>query len=182
MKKTKKIYLDYYYPRKMAILFSIDWKREFIYYIPDSDKPIVKKLDFNGKNEESLEIDMDYKKFKVDREELKALCDFSVSYPEPIFKIVKPVCFYPSHAPPLQGLKVIKDWLLIITGKRNWTKGENEALVYKLPQMEYEGSLYMPFPNYSNAKWIDNYYITTDIIKNDDDYNILLRIYKIVSQ
>ena len=77
------------------------------------------------------------------------------------------------------GIKVIKDWLLIITGNRNWEKEENEVLAYRLPSMRYEGSFFIPFPNLLRTKWYDNYYIIHKLIEKDDDYYLPYEIYTV---
>ena len=77
------------------------------------------------------------------------------------------------------GIKVTGDWLLIITGNRNWKKGENEVLVFRLLSLKYEGSSFIPFPNLLRTKWYDNYYIIRKHIKKDDDYYSSYEIYMV---
>jgi hypothetical protein len=56
---------------------------------------------------------------------------------------------------------VVGDRLLVITGNRNWKKGENGTLVYQLPFLEYEGSFFIPFSNGQNTKWYDHFLSTS---------------------
>jgi len=68
------------------------------------------------------------------------------------------------------GIKVINDWLVLITGKRDWDKQENEALVYTLPSLEFEGSFSIPYPNMLRTKWYDDYYIIEKLKKKNEDF------------
>jgi hypothetical protein len=70
------------------------------------------------------------------------------------------------------GIKVIGDRLIIITGKRDWEKQENEALVYRLPSLEYEGSFAIPYPNLLTTRWYGDFYVTEKLIKRNDDFFI----------
>jgi hypothetical protein len=74
---------------------------------------------------------------------------------------------------------VVGDRLLLVTGNRNWKKGQNETLVYRLPSLEYEGSFFIPFSNVQNIKWSDPYYVSDDRVQKDDDYLWRYAIYKI---
>ncbi len=121
-----------------------------------------------GKLEKKFEIDIDFRKFKVSREKIEEWCDSGKSSPEPIFKILRQVAYIPPHAPPLEDIKVIDNRLLVITGNRDWEKGENETLVYRLPDMKFEGSFYLPFPNILKPAWVSDYYMTRDGIEKDE--------------
>ena len=68
---------------------------------------------------------------------------------------------------------------MIITGKRNWKKGENEALVYSLPSLSYEGSIFIPFPNQLRTMWHDDYYIIRNLIEKEDGYYLNHEIYRV---
>lgn len=172
--------MDYYSLLKEAKFFSVDWKRGYIYYIPEVYYPIIEAVDFGGKAKKRYEINLDYKNFKIDRKKIELYCEFIDSTPKDALLLnLKYICDIPPHAPPLLGIKVIDDRLLIITGNRDWDKGKNETLIYKLPNMEYEGSTYIPFPNFLIPAWIDNYLITRNIVKKNDDFSHNLIIYRI---
>lgn len=173
--KKGESYIDYYKLLRSAIIFSVDFKREFIYYIPEIERPIIEGVDFYDKSKKRFEISLDFKKFKIKRERLEFFCNFAINFSP--FKKVS--CYIPPHAPPLQDLKVINDQLFVITGNREWENEENQVLVYKLPNMKYEGSFYIPFPNHFKSAWYDNYYIIRSAIEKENDYYQVLRIYKI---
>lgn len=86
----------------------------------------------------------------------------------------------PRHAPALQGIKVIGDWLLIITGNRDWHHHENEALVFLLPSMEYQGSFRIPFPSAPDLtlKWGAGYLSNRILVKHEDDYESRHQIFR----
>jgi len=89
----------------------------------------------------------------------------------------KHILYIPLHAPAMMGIKVKGDWLLIITGNRNWKKGENDVLVYRLPSLSYEGSFFIPFPNLLSTKWYDNYYMLRKLIEKEDGYYLSHEVY-----
>jgi len=80
------------------------------------------------------------------------------------------------------GTMVVGDRLLVITGNRNWKKGENGMLVYQLPFLEYEGRFFIPFSNGQNTKWYDHFYINVNRIKKDEDYSWRYEIYRLVER
>ncbi len=47
--KKKRISSCYYYIRRTAIIFSVDWKNKFICYIPAIEEPIIEAVSFDGK-------------------------------------------------------------------------------------------------------------------------------------
>jgi hypothetical protein len=178
--KERENYIDYYGVLRLDRIFSADWKRQMIYYIPDIEKPEIERVDFAGKKEERLLIDIDYEKFPVDREELEAYQDYVSADTEAIIKnYYRQILYIPPHAPALMGLKVIDDWLLIITGHRNWETGENEVQVYSLPSLKYEGSFYLPFPSHLRTKWFGNYYCFKDMVGQDPDFPASFQVYKV---
>lgn len=179
VRRKKIAYCDYYYILRTAIIFSVDWKNEFIYSIPAIEEPIIEAVSFDGKIRKRFEIDIDFEKFKVSKEKIEEWCDRVKSSPEPILKILKQVVYIPPHAPPLEDIKILDDSLFVVTGNRDWKKGENETLVYKLPEMEYEGSFYLPFPNTLKPAWFGNYYMTRNGIEKDGELCNLVQIYKV---
>jgi hypothetical protein len=176
IKRKKIISCDYYNALRTSIIFSVDWKREVVYYIPAIEEPFIEAISFDGKLRRKWKVDINFKKFKVKKEKIEEWCERAKSSPEPIFKILRQVTEIPHHAPPLQDIKVIEDRLLIITGNRNWDKEENETLVYHLPDMKYEGSFYLPFLHL-RLHWFGNYYMTNGMIKKDDDWFGIRKLY-----
>ena len=180
--KKRESYIDYYEAFRLDRILSADWKRGVVYYIPDIEKPEIECVDLESKRKEKYLIDINFKKFKIDREEFESFYEHVLSETNPILKnYYKYILYIPPHAPALMGIKVIKDWLLIITGNRNWKKGENEVQVYRLPTMRYEGSFFIPFPNlfHFSTKWYDDYYIIRKHIEKNGDYYSLYEIYKL---
>ncbi len=176
--KKKIISCDYYYPLRSAIIFSVDGKRKVIYYIPAIEEPFIEAVSFDGKLRRRFEIDFDFKKFKVSREKIEEWCEQTKSYPEPIFKVFKQITMIPPHAPPLHDIKVIDDRLIVITGKRDWEKGENETLVYHLPEMKYEGSFYLPVLHFK-LYWFGNYYMASGFIEKDGELLSIRKVYRL---
>ena len=179
-RKKREIYVDYYGSFRLDRILSVDWERGVVYYIPDIEKPEIERVDLETKRKEKYLIDINFKKFKVEREEFESFYEHFLSEEDPILKnYYKFILYIPPHAPALMGIKVIKDWLLIITGNRNWKKGENEVQVYRLPSLKYEGSFFIPFPSLSHfgTKWYDEYYIIRRYIEKDEDYYSSYEIY-----
>ena len=181
-RKKREFYVDYYGAFRLDRILSVDWKRGVVYYIPDIEKPEVESVDLKGKRKEKYLIDINFKKFKVEREEFEFFYEHVLSATDPILKnFYKFILYIPPHAPALMGVKVTGDWLLIITGNRNWKKEENEVQVFSLPSLRYEGSFFIPFPSlyHFSTKWYDNYYIIRKHIKRDDDLYSSYEIYMI---
>ncbi len=182
LKKRIIFKIDYYAFLKKSPLFTVDWKRNFIYYIPDIERPFLEALDFRGKNRKRFElVGIDSKKFKIEKRTLDLYYDYLESIPDPFKELVQEIRVYPPQPPPLQGIKVIGDWLLIITGKRDWQKGENEAIVYRLPSFKYEGSFFIPFPNnfLKPIFWINDHYLKTDLVEVDEGYYFNTTVYRV---
>lgn len=179
--RKREFLVDYFHMLRSAILFSVYWKEGLIFLIPEIEYPCIELLDISGKKIGRYSIDMNYKSIKVNEKELKFFYDWVMSDVPPFFKNFKHVLYIPPYAPPLQGIKVIDDFLLIITGKRDSEKRMNEVLVYRLPSFHYEGSFEIPFPNgpFLIPLWFQNYYITKELLKKEEDYYILFNIYKI---
>lgn len=178
--KERKSYTDYYETARLDRIFSADWKREVIYYLPDIEKPEIKSVNFNGTEKENFIIDVNYKKFDVDREKLKLFHEYVLGETDSrIRENFNQILYIPPHAPALMGLKVIHNYLIIITGNRNWDKGENQSHVYRLPSLEYEGNFFIPFSNRLRIQWIDGYYITKNLINKKDEPRFSVVIYRI---
>jgi hypothetical protein len=123
---------------------------------------------------------LDFESFAVERAEFDSFYAYAASEtPEMIKRNYASTLYLPSHAPALMKTIVVGDRLLVITGNRNWKTGENETLVYRLPDLEYEGSFFLPFSNGQNIKWSDPYYISVDRLERDEDYLWRYAIYKI---
>lgn len=181
-RKKREFYVDYYGSFRLDRILSVDWERRVVYYIPDIEKPEIESVNLETKRKEKYLIGINFKKFKVEREEFESFYEHFLSKEDPILKnYYKFILYIPPHAPALMGIKVIKDWLLIITGNRNWEKGENEVQVYRLPSLRYEGSFFIPFPSlrHFGTKWYDDYYIIRRYIEKNEDYYSSYEIYKL---
>jgi len=175
-----KSYTDYYGAARLDRIFTVDWERDVIYYLPNIEEPEIKSLGFDGKEKKEFILDIHFRRFEIDRDELEFYHEYILG--ETDSKIrgnFDHILHIPPHAPPLMNLKVIHNWLIIITGNRNWDTGENQAHVYKLPSLEYEGSFYIPFSNRLRIKWIDGYYITKNLIEKKDEPHFSFSVYKI---
>jgi hypothetical protein len=181
--EKKVSYEDYYGYLRLDRILSVDWKRGVVYYLPDFEKPEIESIDLEGKNKKKHLIDIDFEKFRVEKEEFEFMQKGQASWGTPLppgFKDpFKHILYIPPHAPALMGIKVRGDWLLIITGNRNWKKGENEVLGYSLPSLRYEGSFFVPFPNDLSTKWYDDYYMLRKIIEKEDGFYLSHEVYKI---
>jgi len=179
-RKKREFYVDYYGAFRLDRILSVDWERGVVYYIPDIEKPEIESVNLETKGKEKYLIDINFKKFKVEREEFESFYEHFLSEEDPILKnYYKFILYIPPHAPALMGIKVIKDWLLIITGNRRWEEEENQVLVYRLPSLKYEGSFFISFPSlfHFSTKWYDDYYIIRKHIEKDGDYYSSYEIY-----
>lgn len=180
MFKKREFYVDIYGFLRVNRILSVDWKRGEVYHIPDFEKPEIERVDLGGKRKEKYLIDINPEKFKVERGEFELWYQCVMDETDSFTKsLMKHIPYIPPHSPALMGIKVIGDWLMIITGKRDWKKGENEVLVYGLPSLKYEGSFFIPFPNRFRTKWYDSYYIIEKLIKNDEGYYSSYEIYAV---
>lgn len=173
-------YTDYYQFLKMYRIFAVDWKRDVVCFLADIEKPEIGFVSIGTQGQGRYLIDVNPKKFSVDRKELEFKHEYVMDQTSPELKsYFKSILYTPPNAPALMGIKVIDDRLVIITGKRDWDKQENEALVYRLPTLEYEGSFSIPYPNLLRTKWYDDYYIIEKLVKRNDDFFYHWEIYKI---
>lgn len=182
LRENRDILMDYYGFLRSARIFSVDWKRKTIYCIPDIEKPEIERVYFDGEMDGKYNIDINAKKFKIERDEFDSYCEWFLANDSFEFKSrFKYTCLIPPYAPALQGIKVIGDWLLVITGKRNWERDENEVLVFGLPSLHYEGSFYIPFPHAPTLRtlWNGDYYITYNLEEEGDDYVSRHTVYRI---
>jgi len=169
---------DYYQMLRRTRVLSVDWQRGIVYFFSDIENPVIESVDFQGKGRKEYLIDLNIEDFKVEREEFDFYHEYAASDTDPRLKgRFTDTLYIPPHAPALMGIKVREDKLYIITGNRNWEREENEALVYGLPSLKYEGSFFIPFPNLLLTQWYDRYYITRNLIKKDDDYYSSYEIY-----
>lgn len=173
-------YIDYYHKLRFRQIFSVDWKRGIVYIIPAIESPEIECVRLDGKRREKYLIDINPKNFKVEKDEFEFWYKVVSDGADPIIKKnYNFILSIPSHAPALMGIHVMNDWLLIITGNRNWQKDENEVLVYRLADFHYEGSFFIPFPAYQEIKFYDNYYITKDLMEKGDGYEESFEIFRI---
>jgi len=178
--RRREFYIDYYRNLRLGGILSVDWKRGVVYHIPDIEKPEIESIDLEGKRKEKYVIDINPEKFRIEREDFELKYKSDISQEEPVIKnLIKFILYIPPHAPALMGIKVRGDRLMIITGKRNWKKGENEALVYSLPSLSYEGSFFIPFPNQLRTMWHNDYYIIRNLIEKEDGYYLSHEIYRL---
>jgi len=177
-------HVDYYAGLRLKRILSVDWQRGVVYYLSDIEKPEIESVDFEGKRKDRYLIDIDFKKFKFEKEELELwqrYVDSDSDLPSAIKNFYKTILYIPAHAPALMGIKVRGDLLLIITGNRDWKKEKNEVLVYRLPSLSYEGNFYIPFPNQLKTIWDDNYnfYTIQNLIEKEDGYYFSYEIFKV---
>jgi hypothetical protein len=178
--RKRELYVDYYRNLRLGGILSVDWKRGIVYHILNIEKPEIESVDLEGKRKEKYVIDIHPEKFRVEREDFDLIYKSNLSQVDPVLKnLLKFILHIPPHAPALVGIKVRGDWLMVITGNRNWKKGENEVLVYKLPSLTYEGSFFIPFPNQLRTMWHDDYYIIRNLIEKEDGYYLSHEIYRL---
>jgi len=181
LRKKKISYIDFYWTLRLRGIYAVDWKREMVYYIPEIEKPNLYRISFDGKKRSKYFIPLNYKNFSVDKRLIEKFCEWNLEEtPDFLKKKLRFRCYMPKNAPPLQDIKILGNWLLIITGKRNWKRGENWTLVYKLPELKFKGTLYLPFPGaFPGTKWWDGFYITRDIVEQEDEYKMKFVIYRL---
>ncbi|MBD3155357.1 MAG: hypothetical protein GF368_01745 [Candidatus Aenigmarchaeota archaeon] len=172
--------VDYYQRLRWARLFSIDWKRDMIYVIPDIEKAEIERVSFNGQKTR-IHLDIDQRKYKIRQDKFELYFSwYKQNLPKKLEKLLDFKFRIPPHAPALQGIKVIENWLLVITGNRDWEKKENEVLVFLLPSLEYKGCFKMPFPTapYLNLIWGPGYFSSRSLIQHEDEYMTLYEIFR----
>lgn len=178
--RKRESYTDYYGLLRIHRIFTVDWTRGVVYFIPDIEKPELGFVNIDTRAGGRYLIAMDPGTFSVDRGELEFYGEYANGQTDALIKAYyKNVLYVPPHAPALMGIKVVGDRLIIITGKRDWEKQENETLVYRLPSLEYEGSFSIPYPNLVTTRWYGDFYVTEKLIKRDDDFFYYWEIYRI---
>ncbi len=177
----RETYIDYYGRLRELSLFSVDWKRDAVFLIPDIERPEIERIDLRNGRRDKYSIDLDPGRFLIDRDELEAYFEYATSEtPESLKRAFKQVLYIPPHAPALMGIIVKDDYILVITGKRDRKAGTNEILVYQLPSLEFQGRMELPYPDfYQRSKWLDPFYITARTIKDGDEFLSLFEIYRI---
>ena len=174
---------DYYDRWRIFRIFSVDWKRGVVYLIPDIEKPEIESIRLGDNQRKTYSIDMDVTKFAIERGEFDAFFEYANSEtPDFLKQRTKSILYIPTHAPALMAPMVVGDHLLLITGKRNWNKGENETLVYHLPDLQYEGSFEIPYSNTQKTKWSDPFYINVNRVRTEGDYSWRYEIYKLTER
>ena len=185
IKGGKKIsYVDRYYLTRRKRFLSVDWNRGRIYYIADIENGRLYSIDFSGKDEREYEVLMNEDEFKVMTNEIKDYCEEAMNTAPKILKgHYKYMCYLPKRAPKLLGIKVLGDYLFLVSGiRRNGKSGyENKVFVYKLPLMLYKGAFYLPLPYlWHFSRWIGNYYITRGMDAVEGEYKITIYKYKLL--
>jgi hypothetical protein len=172
-------YTDYYERIRLRRTFAVDWKRGVVYLLPDIDKPEIEWVDFDGEKKGRIQIDIHPERFEVDKDEMDRWRQNVLDNSESIIRERMEInSFIPDHAPALMGMAVVDDRLLVITGNRNWRAQENETLVFRLPDLHYEGSFYLAYPSFfQTTKFVGDYYILSN--RQTDDEKTLVRVFRI---
>lgn len=173
---SKVIKVDYYDRLRWVQSFTVDWARETIYALPDIERPEIDRVFFNGKKDR-LVLDVSGP-LKICEAEFERFFQWHYDGQPQMFKMLKFENLKPAQAPPLMSLKAIGDWLLVITGNRDGNRKSNETLVYRLPSLEFEGTLWLPFPSAPelNLRWGDGYYYIYG--EHDDEERQLVQFYR----
>jgi hypothetical protein len=171
---------DFYHLLRIHRIFAVDWTRDVVYFLPDIEKPEIGFVHIGPGAGGRCRIDIDPKTFSVDRKELELYDEYVAGEtPSELKGFYKNSLYVPSHAPALMGIKVAGDRLIVTTGKRDWQKQENEALVFRLPSLEFEGSFPIPYPNAHTTRWSGDFYVTEKRVKRNDDFFYFWEIYRI---
>jgi hypothetical protein len=179
--RRRESYTDFYHLLRIHRIFAVDWARDVVYFIPDVESPEIGFVHLGTRAGGKYLIDMDPSTFAVDRNELEFYHEYVRGETDPVLKgYYRDILYVPPHAPALMGIKVVGDRLVIVTGKRDWEKQENEALVYRLPSMAYEGSFQIPYPNLHSTRWYDDFYVIEKLIKRNGDFVYYWEIYKVL--
>ncbi|MDH5385797.1 MAG: hypothetical protein OEY18_13935, partial [Candidatus Aminicenantes bacterium] len=84
--KKRESYVDYYGPFRLNRILSVDWKRGVVYYVPDIEKPEIESAEIGSKRKKKYQIDISFKRFKVEREEFESWYEYVISETDPILK------------------------------------------------------------------------------------------------
>ncbi|MDH4195825.1 MAG: hypothetical protein OEW05_00300 [Candidatus Aminicenantes bacterium] len=178
--RKRESYTDYYHLLRIHRIFTVDWTRDVVYFVPNIEKPEIGFVNIGTGAGGRYLVEANPGTFSVDRKELEFYHEYVRDQTDPRLKsYYKDILYVPPNAPALMAVKVVGDRLIIITGKRDWAKQENEALVYRLPSLEYEGSFPIPYPNLVTTRWYDDFYITEKLVKRNDDFFYYWEIYNI---
>lgn len=170
----KESFLDYDYFIKRHRHLAVDWKNRYVFYIPDCDKPRIVRMDFNGNHLTTIDLGINSDDFFSNKEKIDVWyrwASFDADMPAWLKKLPESTKIYSKLCPVLRGITVFGDFLLVTTGKRNWETFENEVLVYRLPNLSFEGSFFIPTGDWETAKY-GKYFTTKRIIEKDDDFYI----------
>jgi len=172
-------YTDYYMRTRLQRTFAVDWKRHVVYILPDIDKPEIEWVHFDGEKKGRVRIDIHPEEFEIDKDEMDSWLRYNLDNSEPLIRErMETHSFIPDHAPALMSMAVVDDRLVLITGNRNWQAQENETLVFRLPDLRYEGSFYLPFPSFfQQIKFIGDYYVLLNY--QPDNEKTLVRIFRL---
>lgn len=171
---------DYYGLLRRRRIFSVDWARDTVYFVPDVEKSELGFVPMDSGPGGRLRVGIDPSAFNVDRRELEFYDEYVRGETDPILKAYfRSSLYVPDHAPALMGIKVVGDRLVIVTGKRDWEKEQNEALVYRLPSLEYEGSFAIPYPNLLLTRWDNEFYVAEKLVKKNETFAYYWEIYRI---
>jgi len=171
--------VDFYNRLRWQQSFTVDWVRKTIYAIPDIERPEIERIFFNGQKDR---ISLDFSgPLKICNEDFNRFFQWNdENLDQNMKRLFKFIYRRPVHAPPLMGLKVINDWLLVITGNRDGYLKCNETLVYRLPSLKLEGSMWLPFPAMIDLslRWGDGYYYYYSEPDIEDRQAVLFYRYK----
>lgn len=179
--KKKIVVVDYFELMRRAILFSVDWKRNRVYVIPEIENRRIVSMDLSGKDIVSYSLEIDNRDLTLDERALREHFKWATaSRPRILANQWKTQIYEQEFSPPLRCLKIIDDRLYIVTGIRNWEQEKNKVFVYRIPEMIYEGNFYIPYPNgpFLLPKWEDPYYIFSNLRLIDGDYQVVFSVYK----
>jgi len=147
---------------------AVDWKNGFIYFFSDCEKPEISRIDFRGKQLTKIILDIDSKNFFVDKKKIDIWYRWAIFDVPRMFK-TKYKAIYSEKTPVLRDIDILGEWLLVTTGKRNWDTFENEVLVYKLSDLSFLGSFFIPTGDWPSMKF-GKHFVTKRIIEKDDDF------------
>jgi len=174
--RGKELFLDYDNLMKLRRNIAVDWKNSFVYFLTDCEKPVISRLDFNGKHLTDIFLAFDSKKFAADKNKIAAWYRWALGDSTKI-PLKKYKCIYPENSLAIIDINVLGNWLLVTTGKRNWDTFENEVLVYRLSDLSFLGTFFIPSGDWPSYKF-GRFFVTKRIIEKDDDFFCRLNCYE----
>lgn len=158
---------------------AVDWKNGFVYFIQYHDKPEIFRIDFNGGDLTNIKLAINSSDFFTDRDKINSWYQWAVDDTPRRFKTGKKHIYkYPETSPVLRDIAIIGEWLLVISGKRNWETYENKVFVYRLSDLQFSGTFYIPTGDWASSVF-GNHLVTKRIIEKDGDYLFELNCYRI---